>query len=228
MVLANCGGLRTNLWSERVIRSLIKEVRSRSTCSGRTQRIAAFCAIMWWRRSDRPVTACPSRCLVDFDIAGSRGKRMSIRQRECFTKPRLITTIVAGLGLAFLFGPIAQRLRASPLVGCLLAGVAVGPFTPGFLADPALATELAEIGVRTAPIAGPRPHPYSDTLLKFLLEAKRPAVYRARNISVMGAGRRRRRARSPVEGTGITTTAGDATLNGHAGLFGPCRDAPTG
>lgn len=59
----------------------------------------------------------------------------------------LIATIVAGLGLAFVFGTIAQRLRISPLVGYLLAGVAAGPFTPGYVADQALATELAEIGV---------------------------------------------------------------------------------
>ncbi len=59
----------------------------------------------------------------------------------------LIATIVAGLGLAFLFGAVAQRLRLPPLVGYLLAGVAVGPFTPGFVADQALAAELAEIGV---------------------------------------------------------------------------------
>jgi monovalent cation:H+ antiporter-2, CPA2 family len=59
----------------------------------------------------------------------------------------LIATIVTGLGLAFVFGAIAQRLRVPPLVGYLLAGVAVGPFTPGFVGDPALAKELAEIGV---------------------------------------------------------------------------------
>jgi CPA2 family monovalent cation:H+ antiporter-2 len=59
----------------------------------------------------------------------------------------LIATIVAGLGLAFVFGTIAQRLRLPPLVGYLVAGVAVGPFTPGFVADQALATELAELGV---------------------------------------------------------------------------------
>lgn len=41
----------------------------------------------------------------------------------------LITTIVAGLGLAFIFGAIAHRLRVPPLVGYLLAGVIVGPFT---------------------------------------------------------------------------------------------------
>jgi monovalent cation:H+ antiporter-2, CPA2 family len=59
----------------------------------------------------------------------------------------LIATIVAGLGLAFVFGAIAQRLRLPPLVGYLLAGVAAGPFTPGYVADQALATELAELGV---------------------------------------------------------------------------------
>jgi len=59
----------------------------------------------------------------------------------------LITTIVAGLCLAFVLGAVAQRIRVSPLVGYLLAGVALGPYTPGFVADQALATELAEIGV---------------------------------------------------------------------------------
>jgi K+:H+ antiporter len=59
----------------------------------------------------------------------------------------LIATIVAGLGLAFVFGAIAQRVHIPPLVGYLLAGVAVGPFTPGYVADQALATELAELGV---------------------------------------------------------------------------------
>ena len=59
----------------------------------------------------------------------------------------LIAIIVAGLGLAFVFGAIAQKLRISPLVGYLLAGVAAGPFTPGFVADQNLANELAEIGV---------------------------------------------------------------------------------
>ena len=59
----------------------------------------------------------------------------------------LIATIAAGLMLAFIFGLIAHRLRVQPLVGYLLAGVMVGPYTPGFEADPALAAELAEIGV---------------------------------------------------------------------------------
>jgi CPA2 family monovalent cation:H+ antiporter-2 len=59
----------------------------------------------------------------------------------------LITTIVAGLVLAFLLGAIANRLRLSPLDGYLLAGVLIGPGTPGFVADTELAPELAEIGV---------------------------------------------------------------------------------
>jgi CPA2 family monovalent cation:H+ antiporter-2 len=59
----------------------------------------------------------------------------------------LITTIVAGLCLAFVLGALAQRIRVSPIVGYLLAGVALGPYTPGFVADQSLAAELAEIGV---------------------------------------------------------------------------------
>src|SRR6202035_314893 len=61
--------------------------------------------------------------------------------------PSLIATIVAGIGLAFIFGTIANRLRVSPLVGYLLAGVVLGPLTPGFIADQVLAPQLAEIGV---------------------------------------------------------------------------------
>jgi len=59
----------------------------------------------------------------------------------------LITTIVGGLVLAFILGMIANKLRISPLVGYLLAGVLSGPFTPGFVADTKLAPELAELGV---------------------------------------------------------------------------------
>jgi monovalent cation:H+ antiporter-2, CPA2 family len=59
----------------------------------------------------------------------------------------LITMIVVGLVLAFALGALAHRFRVSPLVGYLLAGVLVGPFTPGFVADQGMAQELAEIGV---------------------------------------------------------------------------------
>jgi CPA2 family monovalent cation:H+ antiporter-2 len=59
----------------------------------------------------------------------------------------LIATIAVGLAFAFVGGFIAVRLRLPPLVGYLLAGIAVGPFTPGFVADVHLAPQLAEIGV---------------------------------------------------------------------------------
>ncbi|KER04940.1 YbaL family putative K(+) efflux transporter [Photorhabdus temperata subsp. temperata] len=59
----------------------------------------------------------------------------------------LITTLVGGFVLAYLLGMLAQRLKISPLVGYLTAGVLAGPFTPGFVADASLAPELAEIGV---------------------------------------------------------------------------------
>ena len=59
----------------------------------------------------------------------------------------LIATIVAGLVVAFAMGALAYRLRVSPVAGYLFAGVLIGPFTPGFVADTELAVELAEIGV---------------------------------------------------------------------------------
>jgi CPA2 family monovalent cation:H+ antiporter-2 len=59
----------------------------------------------------------------------------------------LISTVVIGLVLAFGFGVVAQRLRVSPLVGYLVAGILMGPFTPGYVADQNIANQLAEIGV---------------------------------------------------------------------------------
>ncbi|NML46664.1 Kef family K(+) transporter [Ramlibacter sp. G-1-2-2] len=59
----------------------------------------------------------------------------------------LITTIAAGLGLALVLGFFAARARLPALVGYLLAGVLIGPFTPGFVADTHIASQLAEIGV---------------------------------------------------------------------------------
>ena len=56
----------------------------------------------------------------------------------------LIATIVGAIVIAFVFGALAQRLRLPPLIGYLLAGVAVGPFTPGFVADQGLAAELSD------------------------------------------------------------------------------------
>ena len=59
----------------------------------------------------------------------------------------LIATIAAGFGLAMIFGFLAARLRMPPLVGYLVAGILIGPTTPGFVADMSLAMQLAEIGV---------------------------------------------------------------------------------
>jgi len=59
----------------------------------------------------------------------------------------LITTIAAALGVALLMGVIAARVKLPPLVGYLLAGIVIGPATPGFVADVELAGQLAEIGV---------------------------------------------------------------------------------
>jgi monovalent cation:H+ antiporter-2, CPA2 family len=58
----------------------------------------------------------------------------------------LVSTLGVSLVFAFLGGAAARVVRLPPLVGYLLAGVAVGPFTPGFVADQRIASELAEIG----------------------------------------------------------------------------------
>jgi CPA2 family monovalent cation:H+ antiporter-2 len=59
----------------------------------------------------------------------------------------LIATIAVGLALAFALGLVAQRLKVPTIVGYLVAGVIIGPFTPGFVADQKIAFELAELGI---------------------------------------------------------------------------------
>jgi CPA2 family monovalent cation:H+ antiporter-2 len=59
----------------------------------------------------------------------------------------LIATVSVAFVLAFAFGYLADRIRLPPLVGYLVAGILVGPFTPGFVADSGLAGQLAEMGV---------------------------------------------------------------------------------
>jgi CPA2 family monovalent cation:H+ antiporter-2 len=59
----------------------------------------------------------------------------------------LISTIAVGFGLALIFGFIAERLKLSALVGYLIAGILIGPTTPGFIADVQIASQLSEIGV---------------------------------------------------------------------------------
>jgi CPA2 family monovalent cation:H+ antiporter-2 len=63
------------------------------------------------------------------------------------TQAPLISMLVIGFGLAFLFGTLANRLKLSTIAGYLMAGVAVGPFTPGFIGDSSLALQLADVGV---------------------------------------------------------------------------------
>src|SRR5688572_15680493 len=59
----------------------------------------------------------------------------------------LIVLLAVGFGLAFVFGLAATRVKLPPLVGYLIAGTVLGPFTPGFVADSGLASQLAEVGV---------------------------------------------------------------------------------
>src|SRR5215510_2121080 len=60
---------------------------------------------------------------------------------------QLILTLTGSLAAALILGFITQRVGLSPIVGYLIAGVIVGPYTPGFVADRQLAKEFAEIGV---------------------------------------------------------------------------------
>ncbi|HYD68041.1 YbaL family putative K(+) efflux transporter [Azospirillum sp.] len=99
----------------------------------------------------------------------------------------LIAMLVAGFGLAFAFGALAHRLRVSPLVGYLMAGIAVGPFTPGFVADQGLANELAEIGVILL-MFGVGLHFSLKDLLSVRAVAVPGAVVQIAAATAMGAG----------------------------------------
>lgn len=59
----------------------------------------------------------------------------------------IIYTLTAGLSVALLFGFITQKLRLSPIVGYLIAGMVIGPFSPGIVADTKIAEQFAEIGI---------------------------------------------------------------------------------
>ena len=99
----------------------------------------------------------------------------------------LITTIAAALGLALIFGFIAARLRMPPLVGYLLAGVLIGPSTPGFVADVNLAGQLAEIGVMLL-MFGVGLHFSLDDLLAVKRIAIPGAIVQIAVATVMGMG----------------------------------------
>ncbi len=98
----------------------------------------------------------------------------------------LITTIAAAFGLALLFGVIAVRLKLPALVGYLLAGIAIGPFTPGFVADVELSGQLAEIGVMLL-MFGVGLHFSLDDLLAVRRIALPGAVAQIATATLMGA-----------------------------------------
>lgn len=98
----------------------------------------------------------------------------------------LITTIAAAFGLALVFGFIAVRLRLPALVGYLLAGIVIGPFTPGYVADTGLAGQLAEIGVMLL-MFGVGLHFSLDDLLSVKKIALPGAVVQIAVATAMGA-----------------------------------------
>ena len=71
----------------------------------------------------------------------------SNRDADLDHEPVLISTIAIGLTAAFIGGLVARHVRLPAIVGYIVAGIAIGPFTPGLIADPAIALELAELGV---------------------------------------------------------------------------------
>ena len=99
----------------------------------------------------------------------------------------LIATLAAGLGLALVMGFIATKLRLPPLVGYLLAGILVGPATPGFVADITLSQQLAEIGVILL-MFGVGLHFSLDDLLSVKKIAVPGAVAQISVATIMGYG----------------------------------------
>ena len=99
----------------------------------------------------------------------------------------LISTLVIGLVLAFALGAVAQRIRISPLVGYLLAGILIGPFTPGYVADQKIADQLAEIGVILL-MFGVGLHFSLDDLLKVKAIAIPGAVAQIAVATALGMG----------------------------------------
>ena len=99
----------------------------------------------------------------------------------------LIVTLAAALGLALVLGFVAARLKLPTLVGYLLAGVIIGPHTPGFVADVALAGQLAEVGVMLL-MFGVGLHISIDDLLAVRKVAVTGAVVQMAVATAMGAG----------------------------------------
>ncbi|HEY8255780.1 MAG TPA: cation:proton antiporter, partial [Rhizomicrobium sp.] len=99
----------------------------------------------------------------------------------------LIGVLVIGLGLAFVLGTLVQRLGLPPLVGYLLAGVAVGPFSPGLVIDQKLTLDLADIGVVLL-MFGVGLHFHPQDLMKVKAIAVPGAVLQMVAITALGLG----------------------------------------
>jgi CPA2 family monovalent cation:H+ antiporter-2 len=99
----------------------------------------------------------------------------------------LIFTIAISLGLAFIGGFIAHKLRLSPIVGYLLVGTLIGPYTPGLVADMDMASQLAEIGVILL-MFGVGMHFSIQDLLSVRWIALPGALLQITVATVMGAG----------------------------------------
>ncbi|GGK34046.1 potassium efflux transporter [Deinococcus malanensis] len=99
----------------------------------------------------------------------------------------LISALAIGLTLAFFGGLLATRLRLPPLIGYLLAGMAVGPFTPGYVADASIAAQLSEIGVMLL-MFGVGLHFSISDLLAVRRIAVPGAMLRIVLITLLGAG----------------------------------------
>jgi CPA2 family monovalent cation:H+ antiporter-2 len=94
-------------------------------------------------RNDRSERADGKRCDVGDHVAGVRPAAILAAMHDL----PLINTLAAGFAAAWLLGLFTRRLGLSPIVGYLLAGVLIGPYTPGFVGDIKLASQLAEVGV---------------------------------------------------------------------------------
>ena len=99
----------------------------------------------------------------------------------------LITTLAAGFGLALVLGFVAARLKLPALVGYLLAGIAIGPATPGFVADAEIASQLSEVGVMLL-MFGVGLHFSIDDLLAVRKVALPGAVVQMVVATALGAG----------------------------------------
>jgi CPA2 family monovalent cation:H+ antiporter-2 len=108
----------------------------------------------------------------------------------------LLLTLAAGFTLAVLLGLLAHRIGLSPILGYLVAGIVVGPHTPGFVADASLASQLAEVGVVLL-MFGVGLHFHIGDLLAVRRIAVPGALIQSAVATALGVRPRARRARPP-------------------------------